>query len=228
MAQNDKVITQRNLTSRSMLVMFIGVGVLLLVASLLLPAYASTEKQPKFVRIPTQFIAALGDPTANSGTGAQTWGIWHLDPGPRGVRLGNYEELKAAGGVAPAKWEFDSKEWWVEENGLLMEKPSFPISAGKYVVTGDREMTSILTIHPKDENGEQKWDLSHDAALYDVTHLPCRSARYTPIDPETSCTPGRALDTVFPITPGRSMPSFEGCKKLDYSVLFIVAVELKD
>jgi len=31
----------------------------------------------------TRFIAALGDPNSNSGTGAETWGLWVDDPGPR-------------------------------------------------------------------------------------------------------------------------------------------------
>lgn len=205
--------------------MFISIVFFLIVTSFSFSVQAAPEEAPKFVRVSTQFIAALGDPTANSGVGAQSWGIWQLDPGPRGVRLSNYEKLKAAGGVAPAKWEFDNTEWWVEENGLLMEKPSFPIAPGKYVVTGDREVMSILTIHPEDDKGIQRWALSNDASLYDVTHLPCRSARYTPVNEETACTPGKALDTVFPITPGRLMPSFTGCHKLDYAVLFVIAVE---
>ena len=225
MAQPGDVTTQSSATSHLMHFMFISIAFFLFIATFLYSAQASTEEEPNFVRIPTQFIAALGDPTANSGVGAQSWGIWHLDPGPRGVRLGNYEQLKAAAGVAPAKWAFDNTEWWVEENGLLMEKPSFPVAPGKYVVTGDREMVSILTIHTEDDKGIQRWELSHDASLYDVTHLPCRSARYTPVDEDTTCTPGKALNTVFPITPGRTMPSFTGCLKLDYAVLFVIAVE---
>ena len=53
---------------------------------------------------PIQFIAALGDPNANSGTGAEEWGLWRKDPGPRGVRLYNYEQLKQRNGIAPAQW----------------------------------------------------------------------------------------------------------------------------
>lgn len=45
----------------------------------------------RFKRISTQYIAALGDPGATSGSGAQAWGLWPLDPGPRGVELDNYE-----------------------------------------------------------------------------------------------------------------------------------------
>ena len=226
MRQPRNSITLNNSISRATCFMCISIVFFVFASSLLITVQAATEKTPTFVRVPTQFIAALGDPTANSGVGAQSWGIWYLDPGPRGVRLGNYEKLKAAGGVAPAKWEFDSTDWWVEENGLLMEKPSFPVAPGKYMVTGDRKVVSVLTIHAEDDKGIQRWELSRDASLYDVTHLGCRSARYTPVNETTVCTPGKALDTVFPITPGRTMPSFDGCHKLDYAVLFVIAVEI--
>ena len=49
----------------------------------------ASEPPPKFQRLQRlQFIAALGDPKATSGTGANTWGLWREDPGPQGVRLG--------------------------------------------------------------------------------------------------------------------------------------------
>ena len=32
-----------------------------------------------FKRVRTQFIAALGDPSATSGRGASQWGIWRVD-----------------------------------------------------------------------------------------------------------------------------------------------------
>ena len=73
-----------------------------------------------------QYIAALSDPSASSGTGAENWGLWRKDPGPRGVKLYNYDKLMARGGVAPAKWEFDKNDWWLEEHGLIMEKPESP------------------------------------------------------------------------------------------------------
>ena len=47
----------------------------------------------KFNRVQTQFIAALGNPKATKGTGASSWGIWRVDPGPRGVRLNNWNML---------------------------------------------------------------------------------------------------------------------------------------
>jgi hypothetical protein len=141
-----------------------------------IPAQAET----KFKRVETQFIAALGDPSATTGTGAESWGFWGEDPGPRGVQLSDYEQLKADKGVAPAQWTFDTSDWWLEEHGLIMEKPDFPLSPGKYLVTGGREVTTMLTIYPKDKDGVQRWELDKGAKLYDVTHLPCRSARYVP------------------------------------------------
>ena len=70
-------------------------------------AHAAGGGQTKFQRISRQYIAALGDPGATSGNGAQSWGLWPLDPGPRGIELNSYHRLKDAGGVAPARWKFD-------------------------------------------------------------------------------------------------------------------------
>ena len=55
----------------------------------------------------------------------------------------------------------------------------------RYVVTGDREVTSVLTVHD-----DGRWELSK-GTLYDVTHLPCRSGLYTtpPGQPASACTP---------------------------------------
>src|SRR5690242_11913422 len=72
--------------------------------------YANDSEGLKFRRVPTQFIAALGDPKASSGTGAQSWGIWRNDPGPRGVRLERFDQLESAGGKAPAQWQFNTKD----------------------------------------------------------------------------------------------------------------------
>ena len=58
---------------------------------------------------PIQFVAALGDPTAKAGTGAQDWGIWRADPGPRGVRLQGFEQLSKKG-KATAGWAFDGND----------------------------------------------------------------------------------------------------------------------
>jgi len=79
-----------------------------------------------FRRVQTQFVAAdpgLKNPQATSGTGAIEWGLWRLDPGPRGVRLHKYKALEANGSVAPAGWTFDRQDWWLEEHGLIMEAP---------------------------------------------------------------------------------------------------------
>merc|ERR1719445_2462102 len=135
------------------------------------------SKMTKYVGVQTQFIAALGDPKASKGSGASSWGIWRVDPGPRGVHITEWELLKTMGGLAPSGWIFDNTDWWLEEHGLMMEKPEFPLPAGKYVVTGGRETQAILTVA---ENGDD-WELSDGAVLHDVTHLPCRSARYQPL-----------------------------------------------
>jgi len=70
-----------------------------------------------------------------------------------------------------------------------MEKPTFPLPPGKYLVTGDRKVTTVLTIQPKDKDGNQRWELADGATLYDVTHLGCRSARYKPATANNSCSP---------------------------------------
>jgi hypothetical protein len=178
----------------------------------------------KLQRIATQFIAALGDPESNTGNGAQAWGLWSVDPGPRGVPLSRYEQLRAAGGRTPSGWHFDDADWWLEEHGLLMEPPKFPVPPGKYLVTGDREVTTALTIYPVDANGDMPWALADDARLLDVTHLPCRAARYT----RTSAGPAGSLAnlhrTAFPVAPGAPMPAIEGCAKQDYAVVFVIGL----
>jgi len=183
--------------------------------------------ETKFRRISTQFIAALGDPDTSAGSGAQSWGVWRRDPGPRGVRLDHYERLKAAGGIAPAGWQFDSEDWWLEENGLIMEPPEFPVSAGRYLVTGDREVTSMLTVHPVGSGGEQRWELANGATLYAVTHLRCRSARYTSAANRSSCSPVKAHMNDFPVAPGAAMPPVANCNKQDYTVLLVIGLAVE-
>ena len=190
---------------------------------------AQTSRAPgggdtKFQRIPTQFIAALGDALSRSGGGAQAWGHWPLDPGPRGVGLGNYGRLKDAGGIAPAGWKFDAADWWLEEHGLIMEQPNFPVAPHKYVVTGDRDVVTVLTVFPPDNSGNARWELANGATLHDVTHLGCRAARYGPVAGEASCSPASVRKAAFPVTAGADMPAVGGCKKQDYAVLFIVGV----
>lgn len=185
---------------------------------------AASEGRTKFTRISTQYIAALGDPGATSGSGAQSWGLWSVDPGPRGVKLNRYQSLKDAGGIAPARWKFDEADWWLEEHGLIMEQPTIPLPPGKYVVTGARKVTAVLTIHPADNHGDRRWEIDQGATLYDVTHLACRSARYTPATVGGSCSPTHAKQTAFPVAPGGTMPPVEGCTKQDYAVLIVIGM----
>jgi hypothetical protein len=207
----------------------LAIGVLVTMNALAQLAHAAGEEPvTKFRRISPQFIAALGDPDATSGSGAQSWGLWRLDPGPRGVRLDHYEQLKAAGGTAPAQWTFDSADWWLEEHGLIMEEPEFPLAPGKYLVTGNRNVTSVLTVHPRDTNGNQRWELANGASLYDVTHLGCRSGRYTPAAGSNACSPARAPKAAFPVEPGGPMPPVEGCNKQDYAVLIVIGLPVED
>jgi len=186
--------------------------------------HAAGTDTTKFVQIAPQFIAALGDPHAKSGNFAESWGLWKKDPGPRGVPLTMYDRLKQVGGVTPAQWKFDESDWWLEEHGLIMEKPVFPLAPGKYLVTGDREVTSVLTIHPPDKSGNQRWELADGATLYDVTHLACRSARYTPAGNGKSCSPASAPRSAFRVPPGAAMPPVDGCNKQDYAVLIVIGV----
>ena len=201
----------------------LSIGSLILAAGLQQPVHAAGVDLSKFRRIEPQFIAALGDPGATSGNGAQSWGFWNQDPGPRACKLDHYPQLKADG-VAPAQWKFDSEDWWLEEHGLIMEKPSFPLAPGQYLVTGDREVITVLTIHPKDKNGNQQWELANGATLNDVTHLGCRSARYTPATAKNSCSPANVGTTGFPVNPGAAMPVVNGCHKQDYTVLIVVGL----
>jgi hypothetical protein len=181
----------------------------------------------KFRQVSTQFIAALGEPTASSGSGAERWGLWPVDPGPRGVRLHNVDKVQAAGGVTPAGWSLTSP-FWIEEHGLVMEAPVFPLPAGRYLVTGDREVTTMLTVHAPDaETGESRWEL-HRGTLHDVTHLPCRSACYTPVAddvvPSAKLFPAQS----FPVTPGAEMPAAVQCDKQDYWVIFVIGMAVSD
>lgn len=188
------------------------------------PVRAPGGGDTRFLRVPTQFIAALGDAGAGAGSGAQSWGLWTLDPGPRGVGLGSYARLRDGGGVAPAGWKFDNTDWWLEEHGLIMEQPDFPLPPRKYVVTGDRDVVTVLTVGPADKNGDMRWELANGATLHDVTHLACRSARYKPAAGAESCTPASVQKAAFPVAPGADMPAVAGCNKQDYAVLFVIGV----
>ncbi len=195
-----------------------------IVIGLLLSGRVFAAETVKFKRIPAQFIAALGDPNATDGTGAETWGLWTSDPGPKGVWLRLFPVLKASGGYGPGNWKFNENDWWLDENGLIMEPPEFPIPAGRYLVTGEREVTTMLTVHPKDPNGAQRWELADGAKLHQVTHLPCRSARYTPAAGDSSCSPASADKSRFKVAPGSEMPEVPQCLKQDYAVLIVIGV----
>ena len=123
-----------------------GLALAVLLAVAMRAACAADSAPVKIRPIDPQFIAALGEPGAKSGTGAQAWGLWKDDPGPRGVELHHYARLVKAGGIAPARWTFDGADWWLEENGRIMEQPQFPLPAGRYLVTGGRGVKSIFRI----------------------------------------------------------------------------------
>lgn len=187
-------------------------------------ASAPAQAEETLVPGPTQYIAALGDPQTTSGDDAQTWGFWTVDPGPRGVWVKDYPGLLANAGKAPSGWQFNPAGWWIEEHGLIMEAPSFPLPPGSYVVTGGREVTSVLTVSPADTSGKQKWHLADGATILDVTHLHCRAAIYTPQTSGQSCTPDKTPTQVFPMSPGLAMPAVEGCSKRDYQVLIVIGM----
>ena len=118
----------------------------------------------------------------------------------------------------PHGWTFDVQDWWLEEHGLIMEKPEIPIAPAKYllqVLNGAKTGSgAVLTI-----GAGGKWALGGGVTLYEVTHLPCRSARYA------GGTPAQANAADFPVTPGAEMPAVSGCSKVDYAVLFVVGAE---
>lgn len=201
----------------------LGAGSHVLATTLLLVA-TPAHAEEIFSRSQTQYIAALGDPAATSGRDAETWGLWAVDPGPRGVWVSAYDELISNAGVAPEGWQFDETAWWLEEHGLIMEAPSFPLPPGRYVVTGGREVTSILTVEPADAEGKQAWSLAGGATVYDVTHLRCRAALYTAQSTGQSCTPDKTPTHVFPMSPGVAMPAVDGCTKRDYQVLIVIGM----
>ena len=97
-----------------------------------------------------------------------------------------------------------------------MESSDFPVPPGRYLVTGGREVTTGLTVQA---NGE--WKLDGTAALGDVTHLPCRAARYQPTTTATMsggengraltpASPANANRKDFPVRPGAVMPAIPG------------------
>ena len=190
----------------------------------LIVAFGPAQAEQTYIPGKTQYIAALGATSATSGNDAETWGFWSVDPGPRGVWISDYDDLLADAGLAPDGWQFSEKAWWLEEHGLMMESPSFPLPPGQYVVTGGREVTSVLTVAAPDATGKQAWSIANGATLYDVTHLGCRAAVYTAKAQAQSCTPDKTNTDVFPMRPDISMPEVEGCTKQDYQVLIVTGM----
>jgi hypothetical protein len=182
-------VEQRKTERRDIFINFVTAGLVAVFGVAATQLFRTTVYTPAgFQRLPTtQFIAALGDPRASSGVilGDRPWGLWRVDPGPRGV-------------------------WLREEHGLIMETPAFPLPPGRYLVTGGRSVTTGLTV---DKLGN--WQLD-EGTLYDVTHLPCRAARYK------GSSPTAANPRDFPVTPGAIMPSVPGAEQQDYAVLFLV------
>lgn len=226
-----KAKTRRNVADAITALLFANLGWQLLGPSL---KRLDVPNINRFNKLQTQFIAALADPKASSGTGADKWRIWEQDPGPRGVKLTDYEnKLAATGGKAPAGWTFDPSSWWVEEHGLIMETPApLPLQkttkAGgemkvlaperRYLVSGGRDTTSVLTVH-----SDGRWELDQ-GTLFDVTHLPCRSAIYTSAEGGT-CKPTKEAQSFFPVKPGAKMPKLDGCNTQDWAVLFVLGVD---
>jgi hypothetical protein len=183
---------------------------------------------------PIQFIAALGDPTATSGTGAEKWGLWRGDPGTRGFYLRDYaEKVEFWGGTAPAGWTVDPSSFWVEERGVILpvpeplplqkivqdgEKTTVEAPEMRYLVTGERDVTAVLTVY-----ADGRWELSK-GTLEDVTRLESRSGVYSAATGEV-CKPLPSMQSSFPVKPGARMPKFKGCDTEDRAVLVVLAIE---
>ena len=202
-----------NFTRRQWISSALGI----LVASITSPVLSQT----KIRRIQTQYIATLAPAGATSGIDAETWGIWTVDPGPIGVWLRFYQTLRKAGNIAPSGWRFNVDDWWLDENGLIMKAPQFPIPARQYYVTNGEEHISLLTVEQADSDGKQAWSLSDGKTIADVTHGPCRSARYTPEGESGTCSPANANREAFPLKPGEAPPPVLGCNRDQYSVLIV-------
>ena len=208
-----------NFTRRQWLTSALG----LMIAS----ASSSLLAQTKIRRIQTQYIATTAPAGATSGNGAETWGIWTVDPGPIGVWLRLYQSLQKAGNIAPSGWKFDINDWWLDENGLIMKSPEFPIPAEQYYVTNGEQHISLLTIEQPDAEGKQAWSLSDDKTIGDVTHGPCRSARYTPKTGLDTCSPKDANRAVFPLKAGEPPPLVRGCNRKQYAVLIVFGLPIE-
>ena len=182
--------------------------------------------QKYYRRIPLQYIACLASEGEKSGTGAENWGLWKIDPGPIGVWLRLYKILEKTP-IAPAGWRFDIDDWWLDENGLIMKAPEFPMPAGQYYVTNGEDDMSLLTVEKPDAEGKQAWSLSDDKMIKNVTHGPCRSARYTPTTSTGTCSPKDADQKAFPLKPGEQPPEVTGCDRQQYAVLIVFGLPVE-
>ena len=79
----------------------LAIGWLMLIVALGPSARAEGETSTTFKHIPLQYIVALGDPAATFGSGAQSWGLWRQDPGPRGCLLTNTKGSDLQWGLTP-------------------------------------------------------------------------------------------------------------------------------
>ena len=70
-AKSDNLVDD-GFSRRDLLVAGIATAATLITVPVVLAQSAET----KFRRIPTQYIAALGDPESGSGNNAQEWGLW--------------------------------------------------------------------------------------------------------------------------------------------------------
>jgi len=229
--KEDRVQVVEDAGRRELLINAAAGGLLVVSGVAASNLYATTLYTPDgFRRLPRmQFLAALGNPGAHSGHDAGDWGLWTQDPGPRGVFFRDVLEADddddGSGGaetITPTGWKLDRNDFWLDEHGIVMESPAFPVPPGRYLVTGGRGITTGLTIG---DDGTWRLDDSR-ARLYDVTHLPCRSARYRSRSSAASSGGDNPMSAIrqsdFPVRPGAAMPAVGGCDKQDYSVLLVV------
>lgn len=188
----------------------------------MVPRFSIKANFEKLRKTELKFIAAdpgLMNGDASEGGGATKWGIWESDPGQSALELSRLADLEAHEGSPPVDWKFDPEDWWLEEYGRLMPSPTIPIPNGKYLLPWLNGKNSgrpvILTI----EGDRWFLDKRSGASLKHVTHLPCRSARYSRVAKDASPSAARSDD--FPVRPGCKMPSIDGYEQVDYAVLFV-------
>lgn len=193
---------------------------------------ASMTQPGSWTRVSGQFMTA--DPGVDhgggnsastsldtSGDGAREWGVWRTDPGNTGVRFSGIPQLEATG-RAPRGWSFNPEEWWVEEHGMIMTNPD-PLPEGRYKVVWLNRRAGYVPTVELTISGDS-WTLSHGANLHDVTHGPCRSAKYTTPARGGHCVPDDIPQSRFPMPSGSVMPDVPGCDRVDYRVLFIDSI----